>query len=116
MKSIIFDMKKECRIKYFPVSFFSIILGLAGFSIAWQKAEKILQLSTNFSFSILVFSSIVFVLIFLAYLVKLFFFQSEVKLEFQNQIKLSFFPTFSISLLLLSIAFLAVNQNISFYL
>ncbi|WP_158304224.1 hypothetical protein [Caldicellulosiruptor hydrothermalis] len=33
---------KTSRIKYFPVSFFSVVMGLVGFTIALQKAEKVL--------------------------------------------------------------------------
>ena len=42
-------MKKECRLKYFPISFFSVILGMTGFTIASQKIESILKLTSKFS-------------------------------------------------------------------
>ncbi|MEA2006881.1 MAG: hypothetical protein U9O20_01845, partial [Patescibacteria group bacterium] len=35
------NMKKECRIKHFPVSFFSMILGMTILTITFQKAEQI---------------------------------------------------------------------------
>ncbi|MCK5080734.1 MAG: SLAC1 anion channel family protein, partial [Candidatus Moranbacteria bacterium] len=47
------------------------------------------------------------------YLTKIIKFRNEVKKEFDHPIKLNFFPTFSISLLLLSIAFLSINQPLS---
>jgi len=109
-------MKKECRIKYFPVSFFSMILGLAGFTIAAQKAEQILKIPINLSYPILIITLVFFGIIFTIYLVKIIRFKDEVKKEFNHPIKLSFFPTFSISLLLLSIAFLSINLIISKYL
>ncbi len=109
-------MKKECRIKYFSVSFFSIILGMAGFTIAFQKSEQILKMPFNLSLSILILTSALFGIIALIYVLKIILFSDEVKVEFNNPVKLSFFPTFSISLLLLSIAFLSVNLFISKYL
>ena len=109
-------MKREYRIKYFPISFFSVILGMAGFAIAFQKAETILKITLNLSQYILTVTVIFFVIVFLIYLIKMIKFHNEVKMEFNHPIKLSFFPTFSISLLLLSIAFLSVNPIISKYL
>lgn len=109
-------MKKECRIKHFPVSFFSMILGMAGFTIAFQKAEQILQMPIHLSWYILMITILFFIIIALVYLTKMIRFKEDVKNEFNHPIKLSFFPTFSISLLLLSIAFLPVNMFISKYL
>ena len=109
-------MKKECKIKYFPVSFFSVILGMAGLAIASQKTETILKVPLNLSQYILIATVILFVIFSLIYLIKMIKFTNEVKMEFNHPIKLSFFPTFSISLLLLSIAYLSVNPVISKYL
>lgn len=47
------NTKKEYRIKHFPVSFFSMILGMTGFTIAFQKAEQILQIPIHLSWHIL---------------------------------------------------------------
>lgn len=109
-------MKKECRIKHFPVSFFSMILGMAGFAIASQKAEQVLHMPIHFSWYILILTSAIFIIISIVYLIKIIRFNGAVKNEFNHPIKLSFFPTFSISLLLLGIAFLSVNMLISKYL
>lgn len=109
-------MKKDCRIKYFPVSFFSMILGMVGFTIAFQKVEQILQAPIHFSLYILILTLVFFVFISIIYLVKIIRFKDDVKNEFNHPVKLSFFPTFSISLLLLSIAFLPISMFISKYL
>ncbi len=109
-------MKKECRIKYFPVSFFSMILGLAGFTIAFQKVEEVFKFSTHFSQYVLFFTATIFVILAISYLIKFLKYKNEVREEFNHPVKLSFFPTISISLLLLSIAFLPVNMFISKYL
>jgi tellurite resistance protein len=109
-------MKKECRIQYFPISFFSIILGLAGFTITYQKAEQILKIPINMSFYLLIITFIVFIIISIIYFIKIIKFKNDVINEFNHPTKLSFFPTFSISLLLLSVAFLSNNMIISKYL
>ena len=107
---------KYSRIQHFPISFFSMILGLAGLSIAFQKAEKVLQFPVHISWHILMMTVAIFVFMTITYLIKLINFKDAVKDEFNNPIKLSFFPTFSISLLLLSIGFLSVDMTISKYL
>ncbi|MGM0628814.1 MAG: SLAC1 anion channel family protein [Patescibacteria group bacterium] len=109
-------MKKECRIKFFPVSFFSVILGMAGFTIAFQRAEEVLGMPFDISWYLLIITSLIFLVITVVYALKIFRFKEEVRVEFNDPVKLSFFPTFSISLLLLSIAFLGINVPISKYL
>lgn len=109
-------MEKKCRIKYFPVSFFSMILGFSGITIAYQKIEEIFKFKFHLSNYLLVIAVVFFIVLSSVYIFKLFLFFDEVKLEFSNPVKLSFFPTISISLLLLSIAFLNVSMDISKYL
>lgn len=105
--------KQNFRLKYLPISFFSIILGLAGFSIGFQKIEEIFLLNSNFSLVFLIITSLIFILISVLYLLKSILYFSEIKKEFNHPIKLNFFPTISISFLLLSIAYLHFNENIS---
>jgi tellurite resistance protein len=109
-------MDNKFKLMHFPISFFSVILGLAGFTIALQKIEELLKSTLGLSEYALVFSVLCFLAISIVYLFKILRFPKEVLSEFHHPIKLSFFPTFSISLLLLSIAFLAVNLDISKYL
>lgn len=109
-------MNIESKIKHFPISFFSIILGMAGFTIAIQKAEQLLFLDLNISNPLLIFTTSLFIIISFIYLTKIIRFKDEVKKEFDHPVKLNFFPAFSISLLLLSVAFLSVNPIVSKYL
>ncbi|MFO7542027.1 MAG: hypothetical protein R6W97_04325 [Thiobacillus sp.] len=37
------------RLKNFPISWFSFIMGLAGFTIAWAKAESLFSLGVGIS-------------------------------------------------------------------
>ncbi len=104
-----------CKIKNFPISFYSMILGLAGFVIACQKAEAIGLLPFQASNFVLMLTVFFFAAITFVYLIKIFSFQEDVKKEFSHPVKLSFFPTFSISLLLISIAFLSINKDLSKY-
>ena len=63
-------MIKKLRLKNFPISFYSIVLGLAGFAVAWQKAESILGIDLNLSYVIFALVIISFVSISLIYIYK----------------------------------------------
>lgn len=39
----------ESRIKYFPISFFAMILGLSGYTIALQKSEELFHFPIHIS-------------------------------------------------------------------
>jgi tellurite resistance protein len=106
-------MSLHKRIRHLPVSIFSIILGLSGLTIAYQKIEEMLDLPFRISNMLLFMAVVAFSLIALAYAYKLFFFWEQVRSEFHHPIKLAFFPTFSISLLLLAIAFLPIDTDTS---
>src|SRR5690554_3192060 len=107
-------MEKSTRLQYFPISFFSVVMGLTGFVIALQKTGSILALG-NISTYMLYGVLAVFIAISFFYLLKIIYFFPAVRKEINNPIKLSFFPTFTISLLLFSIAFLEVNLTVSKY-
>lgn len=109
-------MNIESRLKHFPISFFSIIMGLAGFTLVLQKAEHIFSFENTGSTYVLYAVAVLFAYLAATYAAKIFYYFPDVKEEFNNPIRLSFFPTFSISIILLSIGFLEVNMTISKYL
>jgi tellurite resistance protein len=109
------QMEKEPRLKYFPVSIFSIVMGLTGFIIAIQKAETILLYKNSASTYLLYLDALIFVIITLIYVAKIIYYFPDVRDEINNPVRLNFFPTFTISLLLLGIAFIDVNVTLSLY-
>ncbi len=108
--------EEHSRIRLFPVSFFSIIMGLAGFAIAAQRAEEVFAFPSGVGQGVAWFSAVLFVLMAAAYGIKLLRFPEEVVKELNHPIKLSFFPTISIGLILLSVAFRAEIPILSFWL
>jgi len=109
-------MNIESKLQHFPISFFSLIMGLTGFTIALQRAESILLLKNIISTYVLYSVVLIFMCISFFYIAKIINYFPAVREEINNPVRLSFFPTFTISLLLLSIAFLEVNMTISMYL
>jgi tellurite resistance protein len=104
------------RLEHMPVSLFSTVMGLAGTTIAVEKAEHMWGWSGSASFALLVFTALVFSLISLAYLAKFMLHRQHVVAEFNHPIRMSFFPTMSIGLLLLAVALMGHYPGVSFYL
>lgn len=104
------------RLKNFPISAFSIIMGLAGFSIAWNRAEQVFDPGFGLSSILLAFTTILFVVLASLYALKAIKYPGEVMAEIRHPVKLAFVPSISISLLLLSIAYLHPQPALSWWL
>ncbi|NBC48588.1 MAG: C4-dicarboxylate ABC transporter [Gammaproteobacteria bacterium] len=97
---------REPRIKHFPVAFFAMIMGLIGLSIAWDRAQATFGMAFDMGGALRWFGLGLFGLILVMYLAKLVLFSEAVVKEWQHPIQLNFFPTISISMILLGIALL----------
>jgi tellurite resistance protein len=89
------------KLRFFPISFFAMIMGLSGFSIAWRSAGT--TLLPYLSWVLGCIASVLMLLITLIYLLKAIRYPIDVKQEFHHPVRLNFFPAFSISLMLLSV-------------
>jgi len=97
------------KLDNFPVSFFSTVMGMAGFTIAIEKAESLYGLGEMSSLILSSFTLLLFLVLLVIYLFKIVKHTDAVKKELYHPIKISFFPTVSISLLLLSVCMLPKN-------
>lgn len=104
------------RIKNFPISFFAVVMGLTGLGIAYSKVSFASEILKTVGVSITILASLIFLLMVIIYLTKIFRNLPEVTKEFRHPVKSSFFPTISISMLLLSIAYGSINQQLSLLL
>jgi tellurite resistance protein len=104
------------RLEHMPISLFATVMGLAGLTIATQKAEHLWAMDSVISTVLLVFSALVYVMVFSAYAMKWMKYPDAVAHEFNNPIRLSFFPASSIGLILLSIAVLPLNNDAALYM
>ena len=91
------------RIAYFPISFFSVIMGLSGFTIAWKGASTISFYNASFWSAFAYATSIAMILVSVFYVIKIWRYPHEVLEEIRHPVRINFFPSFSISLLLLSV-------------
>jgi len=109
-------MSQNSRIALFPISFFAIVMGLSGLTIAWEKAQHVFAINLPINPFLITITVTVFVLLLIIYGTKFMIHRSEVRKELKHPVKLNFFPTISISLLLLSIMFLSKSEIVSQYL
>ena len=107
------EINKSTRLENFPISFFAMVMGLAGLAIAWEKAQQLAGLNLHINAWLLGVTASVFGALAIFYTVKLLRYREAVIKELNHPIKLNFFPAVSISLLLLAIAFLPLNAEVS---
>ena len=101
------------RLEHFHVTFFAIVMGLSGLTLALHAAELAYGLSSLAS-DIAYFATIaVFVIIALFYAAKAIRHGATVKAEWNHPVKLAFFPAISISLLLLATASVSRSEPLA---
>lgn len=96
------------RLKNIPVSSFSVSMGLAGAVISVQNMQGLLPLPSWIFLVSLLSAGAVFGLTGFVYGMKMARFPEDFRRELHHPVKMHFFPTFSVSLLLFSIATLQV--------
>ena len=98
------SMNPPARLANFPIALFSTVMGTAGLAIAWQKAAHSLGWPDAAGGLLALLASLLFVITTLFYAAKLLRHPSAVTAERLHPVKMNFFPTFSIGILLLAIA------------
>lgn len=106
-------MHESTRLENFPISFFAMVMGLSGLTIAWEKAQHVFHSDLHIDSWLVGVTAAVFVVLAALYAAKLLRHRGEVLKELRHPIKLNFFPAISISLLLLAIAFLPISRAVS---
>lgn len=101
------------RLENFPISFFAMVMGLSGLTIAWTKAQHVLHQELGLTPWLLGLTLLIFAALLLIYGSKLLWHRDAVAKELAHPVKLNFFPTVSISLILLSIAILPLREDLS---
>jgi len=89
------------KLVHFPISFFAVVMGLSGLTLAWRAAGS--ELLPSASFWLGLFTSLVMLAVTVLYMIKIVRYPEAVIAESRHPIRLNFFPAFSISLLLLAV-------------
>lgn len=98
------DAAATTRLEHFHVTFFAIVMGLSGLTLALHAAEQAYGLSSLASDIAYYATFAVFIVISAIYGAKALRHGAAVAAEWGHPVKLAFFPAISISLLLLAIA------------
>lgn len=92
------------RLCYMPVSMFAIVMGLVGLTLVLEQAERAWGLPAGIALASVVLNIAVFAGLAISYAFKWILYRDQVVAEFNNPIRLSFFPAISIGLILLATA------------
>lgn len=90
------------RLEHLPVALFSTVMGLAGLALAWSKAEQLVGAPAMPAAALRWLASGVYALLVALYLTKLVRHPDAVAAERAHPVRLNFFPTISIGLVLLA--------------
>jgi tellurite resistance protein len=104
------------RLKFLPVSFFSMVMGLSGLSIALQQADTLMAGLHGIGTTVALLSAAVFIVLCLLYAAKSARFPQAVREELSHPVQMSFGATFTVSLILLSIALFDGAPAVSWWL
>ncbi len=106
-------MDRASRLENFPISIFAVVMGLAGLTLAWEKAQSIYGIDLHINGILIGITGGLFLLLLGIYLSKIARYRAAVLAELRHPIKLNFFPTISISIILLSTATLQMAPRLS---
>lgn len=107
------DAAPHGRLAHFPISFFAITMGLCGLALALLRFEHASGLQHSLSIGALVLAGLSAVTIAVFYLTKWLRYPAAVKAEWHHPVRLAFFPSASISLLLLGTAAMPFSRNVA---
>lgn len=108
------DAAGHSRLEHFPITFFATIMGLAGFTLALRAAEKAFGLANTASHVLLATSLAVMAVVTALYGLKALRHWPAVHAEWHHPVRLAFFPTVSVSLLLIAVAMLQDWPRVAF--
>ncbi len=94
------------EVERFPVSAFSVVMGLAGLALALGAQTRGLGIGDAWALLVTVPTSLLFLVLAALYGVKVARYPAAVRAEWAHPVKLAFFPTVAISLTLLAAAWL----------
>ncbi|MCT4654910.1 MAG: SLAC1 anion channel family protein [Cohaesibacter sp.] len=96
--------EQQSRLQHFPNSFFAMIMGLAGFTLAAERLEKSLGIAHEGSLLLVIFTACVFALLLGIYALKAVRYPEMIKWEWNHPVRMCFFPAASIGFILLGTA------------
>lgn len=91
-------------LQHIPIPLFAMVMGITGLGLAWRKGHEVLGVTLTVSDAICALGALAFLAVAVLYGAKMARHPAAVRAEFDHPVRGAFFPTFSVSLLLLAIA------------
>lgn len=107
------NQTRHSRLEHFPVTFFAVVMGLLGLTLALHSAAAVVEPARIASTALFWLSIAALSVISAIYLAKALRYPGAVAAEWQHPVKLAFFPTITISLLLLATAMQSFDPNLA---
>jgi tellurite resistance protein len=104
------------RLEFCPISLFALVMGLSGLSLAWSQGGRLGIFPALPALVSIAFTLVAMVGILAVYGVKLLRHPARVREELHHPIRMSFFPTVSISFVLAGTMLLHIAPDTSFWL
>ncbi len=101
------------RLEHFPISFFAVVMGVAGLAIALHKAGRFSPVLGTAGLVIAGLAGAVFLMILAVYALKIMRHPAAVVAEFHHPVRLHFIPASTIGLLLIGISFVDIVPDLS---
>ncbi|MCI5074821.1 SLAC1 anion channel family protein [Oricola sp.] len=101
------------RLENFPVTFFAVVMGMLGLTLAAHAAETAIGLPSLVSLVALAASAVILLVVSVLYATKYFRHRPAVAEEWAHPVKIAFFPTISISVLLLAVALVPYSRGVA---
>lgn len=92
------------RLASFPVTFFAVVMGVAGLSLAWTRAAAVLDVPSVVGTALYWTALVVFSAVLVTYASKLVRYPRAVADELAHPVRISFVPTITIGMLLVATA------------
>jgi tellurite resistance protein len=110
---VVSDSVERGSIEHLPVSIFASTMGLGGLAIATASVEGVFGLPAMASLVLAFLNLALWFALLVAYTIKVVRFPEALLAELDHPIRLSFFPTISIGLILVSISFLGIFEPLA---
>ena len=104
------------RLEHFPIAIFSIVMGMTGLALAWLKAHAVLGMPFVVAEGLRSAAGVLFVIFLLVYGLKALRYPHEILMEMRHPVRINFFATISISLLLLATAYVETHPEVALWL
>ncbi|WP_029057042.1 SLAC1 anion channel family protein [Stappia stellulata] len=101
------------RLAHFPVTFFAVVMGLAGLALATRRVELFLGAGSFASTGLIGATALVFCAISVLFVLKGLRHRADLRAEWNHPVRIAFFPAITIGALLIAAGMLPVSEPLA---